>query len=115
MSKEEIDEVVSETVNAGAKITELRGYSSNYGPAAGLVLTVEAIKRDAKRIYPYSLYLQGEYGYSDIVAEVPAVIGRSGIERIIELPLTDEEKRKFDEAVEAVRKLVQALPPQLKG
>nr|BAE96805.1 malate dehydrogenase [Aeropyrum pernix] len=114
MSKEEIEEVVSETVNAGAKITELRGYSSNYGPAAGLVLTVEAIKRDSKRIYPYSLYLQGEYGYNDVVAEVPAVIGKSGIERIIELPLTEDEKKKFDEAVQAVKKLVETLPPQLR-
>ena len=114
MRPEEIDEVVSETVKAGARITELRGYSSSYGPAAGLLLTVEAIKRDAKRVYPYSLYLQGEYGYSDVVAEVPAVIGRGGAEKILELPLNEEEKARFEEAVSAVKKLVESLPEDLR-
>ena len=113
LKPEDIDEVTKDTVKAGAKITELRGYSSNYGPGAGLVLTVEAIKRDAKRVYPFSVYLQGEYGHSDIVAEVPIVLGKGGAEKIIELPLTDDEKKKFDEAVEAVRKLVSTLPEDL--
>ncbi len=113
MKPEDIDEVTRETVKAGAKITELRGYSSNYGPGAGLVLTVEAIKRDAKRVYPFSVYLQGEYGHSDVVAEVPVVLGRNGAEKVIELPLTEEEKKRFDEAVESVRKLIASLPAEL--
>ena len=115
LSKDDIEEVVAETVNAGARITELRGYSSNYGPAAGLVITVEAIRRDAKRVYPFSVYLQGEYGYEDIVAEVPVVIGKGGAEKVLELPLTEDEKRRLDEAVEAVRRLVNILPEDLRS
>jgi malate dehydrogenase len=115
LSPKDLEEVVTETVKAGAKITELRGYSSSYGPAAGLLLTVEAIKRDAKRVYPFSVYLQGEYGYTDVVAEVPVVIGRGGAEKVIELPLTEDEKRRFDEAVAAVRKLIDSLPEDLKA
>ncbi|MCE4612072.1 MAG: malate dehydrogenase [Desulfurococcales archaeon] len=114
LSPKDLEEVVTETVKAGARITELRGYSSNYGPAAGLLLTVEAIKRDAKRVYPFSIYLQGEYGYEDIVAEVPVVLGRGGAEKVIELPLTEEEKRRMDEAVGAVRKLIESLPEELR-
>ncbi len=115
LSPGDLDEIVTETVKAGAKITELRGYSSSYGPAAGLLLTVEAIKRDAKRVYPFSIYLQGEYGYSDVVAEVPVVVGRGGAEKVLELPLTEEEKKKFDEAVQAVRKLIESLPEEYRS
>lgn len=110
MSREEVEEVRRETVRAGAKITEMRGYSSSYGPAAGILLTVEAIKGDSKRIYPSSVYLKGEYGVSDVVAEVPVVIGRGGAEKVVELPLTDEERRDFLKSVEAVRKLINSIP-----
>ena len=115
LSPKDLEEVVTETVKAGARITELRGYSSNYGPAAGLLLTVEAIKRDAKRVYPFSVYLQGEYGYEDVVAEVPVVLGKGGAEKVVELPLTEEERRRMDEAVGAVRKLIESLPEELRS
>ncbi|MCE4618956.1 MAG: malate dehydrogenase, partial [Desulfurococcales archaeon] len=62
LTKEEIDGIVQETVKAGATITELRGYSSNYGPGAGLAVMVEAIKKDQKKAFIASVYLTGEYG-----------------------------------------------------
>lgn len=109
-----IKEIVDETVNAGAKITELRGYSSNFGPGAGLALMAESILRDQKKVYISSVVLKGEYGYNDTVAEVPVILGRNGMEKIIELPLTDEEKKGLDESVKSVNALISALPDEFK-
>ncbi len=114
MNQKDIDEIVKQTIEAGAEIIKLRGYSSNWAPAAGLALMAEAIKKDQKKVYIVSAYLKGEYGYSDVIAEVPAVLGRNGIERILELPLSDEEKKGLDASVNAVRELLSALPPEYK-
>ena len=114
LSPKDVEEVVRETVQAGATITKLRGYSSNYAPGAGLVLMAEAIKRDAKKMFIASVYLDGEYGVRDVVAEVPVILGRKGVERVIELPLNDEEKQGFLKSVEAVRVLIDALPEEYK-
>jgi malate dehydrogenase len=114
LSPKDVEEVVRETVQAGATITKLRGYSSNYAPGAGLVLMAEAIKRDAKKMFIASIYLDGEYGVRDVVAEVPVVLGRRGVERVIELPLNDEEKQGFLKSVEAVRALIDVLPEEYK-
>ncbi|MEB3774852.1 MAG: malate dehydrogenase, partial [Desulfurococcales archaeon] len=103
LSKEEIDEIVRETVASGARITELRGYSSNFGPGAGLALMAEAVKKGYNKVFIASVVLDGEYGYRDIVAEVPIVLGRNGLEKVIELPLTEEEKRGLDESVSSVK------------
>ncbi len=109
-----IKEIVDETVNAGARITELRGYSSNFGPGAGLALMAESILRDYKKVYISRVVLKGEYGYNDTVAEVPVILGRKGMEKIIELPLTDEEKKGLDESVKSVNALISALPDEFK-
>jgi malate dehydrogenase len=114
LSPKDVEEVVRETVQAGATITKLRGYSSNYAPGAGLVLMAEAIRRDAKKMFIASIYLDGEYGVRDVVAEVPVILGRRGVERVIELPLNDEEKQGFLKSVEAVRALIDALPEEYK-
>jgi len=114
LSPSDVEEVVRETVQAGATITKLRGYSSNYAPGAGLVLMAEAIKRDAKKMFIASVYLNGEYGVSDVVAEVPVILGREGVERILELPLNEEERQGFLRSVEAVRSLINALPEEYK-
>ena len=114
LSKEEIDEIVKETVAAGKTITELRGYSSNYGPGSGLAVMAEAIKRNQHKAFIASVYLQGEYGFNDIVLEVPIVLGAKGVEKIIELPLNEEEKAGLAKSAEAVKKLIDALPPEYK-
>ncbi len=114
MSQADIDNIVKQTVQAGAEIIKLRGYSSNWGPAAGVALMAEAIKKNQHRAFIASVYLQGEYGYSDVIAEVPVVLGRKGVEKVLELPLTDEEKRGLDKSIQAVRDLINALPPEYK-
>ena len=114
LTEKEIEEIVKETVAAGKTITELRGYSSNYGPGSGLAVMVEAIKKNQHKAFIASVYLKGEYGYNDIVLEVPVVLGAKGVEKIIELPLTEEEKKGLDESAQAVKKLIDALPPEYK-
>lgn len=114
LTKEEIDEIVQQTVKAGATITELRGYSSNYGPGSGLAVMVESIKKDQKKAFIASAVLKGEYGYNDLVLEVPLILGKNGIEKIIELPLTEEEKKGLAESAASVKKLIDQLPEEYK-
>ncbi|MCE4610010.1 MAG: malate dehydrogenase [Desulfurococcales archaeon] len=114
LSEEELKEIAEETVKAGATVTKLRGYSSNYGPGSGLAVMVEAIKKDQHKAFIASVYLQGEYGYNDLVLEVPIILGRKGLERIIELPLTEEEKKGLDESAQAVKNLIEKLPPEYR-
>ncbi len=114
LSEEELKEITEETVNAGATVTKLRGYSSNYGPGSGLAVMVEAIKKDQHKAFIASVYLQGEYGYNDLVLEVPIILGGKGFEKIIELPLTEEEKKGLDESAQAVKNLIEKLPPEYK-
>jgi malate dehydrogenase len=113
LSEEEMKEIADETVKAGATVTQLRGYSSNFGPGAGLAVMAEAIKKDQKKAFIASVYLDGEYGEKDVVAEVPVILGAKGVERILELPLTDEEKQKFHESCNAVRNLINQIPKEL--
>jgi malate dehydrogenase len=71
----------------------------------------DAIRRDAKRSLIASVVLQGEYGVNDVPVEVPIVLGRSGVSRILEVELTAEEKQKFLQSVEAIKKLIASIPP----
>lgn len=113
LSASDVSEIVKNTVEAGAVITKLRGFSSNYAPAAGLLLMAESIKRDLKRLFLASVYLNGEYGLYDIMVNVPVILGRNGVERIIELQLNDDEKRAFLESVEAIRANIAQIPKEL--
>ena len=110
LSAPEIQQVVSETIKAGARIIELRGYSSSYAPGAGLMLMAKAIKKDEKKIFLTSVCLEGEYGLKDVCVNVPAVLGRRGVEKIIEIELDPEEKRLFEESVKAIRDNVAQVP-----
>ncbi len=111
LSEEQIGEVVEETIKAGARITELRGFSSNWGPGAGLAIMAEAVKRDSRRSYIASVVLNGEYGVVDVPIEVPVILGRSGVVKVLEIDLSPEEREKFMQSVEAVRKLISSVPP----
>jgi len=111
LTEEQLREVVEDTVKAGARITELRGFSSNWAPGAGLAIMAEAVKRDAKRSLIASVVLQGEYGVRDVPVEVPLILGRGGVVKVLEVELTEEERQKFMQSVEAVRKLVASVPP----
>jgi len=110
LSEDQLREVVEETVKAGAKITELRGFSSNWGPGAGLAVMADSVKRDARRSLIASVVLKGEYGVFDVPVEVPIVLGKTGVVKVLEVELAPEEKEKFNQSVEAVRKLVGAIP-----
>jgi len=114
MPKEQVEEVVNRTVKAGAEVIKLRGYSSNWAPAAGLALMAEAIKKDQKKALIASVILQGEYGVNDVVAEVPIILGKEGVEKVLEVPLTEEEKEGFMKSIEAVRNLLASLPPEYR-
>ncbi len=110
LSQKDIEEIVKETVQAGATITKLRGYSSNYGPGAGLALMAESIKKDQKKVFLASIVLKGEYGVNDLPASVPVVLGKGGAEKVIELPLTEEEKKGFMESIEAIKANIAQIP-----
>ncbi|WP_291999345.1 malate dehydrogenase [Caldivirga sp.] len=112
LTQDQYNDIVKKTIQAGADITSLRGFSSNWGPAAGLALMVDSIKKNRKRVFEASVYLDGEYGVKDVFAEVPVVLGKNGVEKIIELSLTQEQKQKFMQSIEAVRKNLTQVPPQ---
>lgn len=105
--KERLEAVVERTRKGGGEIVSLLGNgSAYYAPAASLIEMAEAIIRDKKRILPSIAYLEGEYGYNDLYLGVPTVIGGNGIESIIELPLTTEEKQALDKSVESVQSVL---------
>lgn len=109
MSREKLDAIIERTRNGGGEIVSLLGYSGFYAPAAATVSMVEAIIKDQKRVIPCAAYLQGEYGYHNLFIGVPVVLGARGIERIIEMALSDEEKAMLDRSAEAVRSVVAVL------
>lgn len=110
ISADRLTEIVNRTRKGGGEIVELLGNgSAYYAPAASLVQMAEAILKDKKRILPAIAYLEGEYGYHDLYLGVPTVLGGNGLERVIELDLTAEEKAALDRSVESVRKVMQTL------
>ncbi len=96
--------VIEETKIGGATLTKLLGTSAWYAPGAAVSVLVHSILADQKKMVPCSLMLDGEYGLSDICFGVPAIIGKNGVEKIVEVELTEDEKAKFNEAADAVRK-----------
>ena len=108
--KERLDAIVERTRKGGGEIVNLLGNgSAYYAPAASLVEMVEAILKDQRRVLPTIAYLEGEYGYKGIYLGVPTIIGGNGIEQIIELDLTAEEKSALDRSVAAVKNVMNVL------
>lgn len=103
LSADKIEEVVKATMVGGATLTGLLGTSAWYAPGAAGALVVEAILHNQMKMIPCSVALEGEYGQHDICCGVPVILGRNGIEKIIELPLNDDEKAKFEASAAAVR------------
>ncbi|MBN2330283.1 MAG: malate dehydrogenase [Candidatus Aenigmarchaeota archaeon] len=99
----DIGRLIDMTRKAGAEVIELKG-STFYAPARAIALMAEAVARDKKAVLPASVYLQGEYGVSGICAGVPARIGRDGLEGIVEIDITDEEKRAFSSSCDLLRR-----------
>ncbi len=110
ISKERIDALVQRTRQGGAEVVALlKTGSAYYAPAAATFEMVKAIILDEKRLLPCAAYLQGQYGTSGIYNGVPTVIGKGGVERIIELKLNDQERTDFDKSVAAVKSSVEKL------
>ena len=110
LPKERIAEIVQRTRVGGGEIVSLLGTgSAYYAPAASLMKMAEAILKDKKRLLPAIAYLEGEYGYEDLFMGVPVVLGGGGIERIIELELTQEEKQALDRSAVSVRRVIDVV------
>ncbi|MDL2223494.1 malate dehydrogenase [Bacteroidales bacterium OttesenSCG-928-M11] len=101
---ETLDKVAADTMVGGATLTGLLGTSAWQAPGASAAYVVESIINDYKRMIPSCVYLEGEYGQNDICIGVPAIIGRNGVEEIVDIKLNDEEKSLFEKSAEAVRK-----------
>jgi malate dehydrogenase len=110
ISKERLDAIVDRTRKGGGEIVNLlKTGSAYYAPSAATVQMVEAILRDKKRVLPCSCYLEGEYGLNDIYFGVPCVLGAGGVERVLELPLNDEEMALVKKSAEAVSSSIATL------
>lgn len=110
ISNERLDAIVERTRKGGGEIVKLLGNgSAYYAPAASLVQMVEAILKDKRRVLPAIAYLEGEYGYNDLYLGVPVVLGGNGLEKIIELELTEEERSALDKSVTSVKKVMEVL------
>ena len=103
LSAEALDKVVADTMVGGATLTKLLGTSAWYAPGAVGAYVAQSIVNDYKRLIPSCVYLEGEYGQSDICIGVPAIIGRNGVEKVVALDLNAEEKALFAKSADAVR------------
>lgn len=110
ISKDRLDAIVERTRKGGGEIVNLLGNgSAYYAPAASMVEMVEAIVKDQRRVLPSIAYLEGEYGYNGICLGVPTILGGNGLEEIIELELTAEEKEALDQSAESVKSVMKVL------
>ncbi|MFP5109305.1 malate dehydrogenase [Neobacillus sp. C211] len=105
-----IEAIVERTRKGGGEIVSLLGQgSAYYAPAASMVQMAEALLKDKKRILPCIAYLEGEYGYQDLYLGVPTILGGDGIETVIEIALTPEEKTALDQSAQSVRNVMSVL------
>jgi len=110
LAKDKLDAIVARTRSGGAEIVaHLKTGSAYYAPSAAAVQMVEAIVLDRKRVLPCAAWLQGEYGLRDIFCGVPCKLGRSGLERILEVQLTEQERKDLQASAESVRGVQAAL------
>ncbi|MDR9400292.1 MAG: malate dehydrogenase [Psychroflexus sp.] len=109
LNEEKIKEVAAETRVGGATLTKMLGTSAWYAPGAAVSSVVQSIACDQKKMFPCSTFLEGQYGLDDICIGVPVILGKDGIEEVVELDLDDQEKGLLKESAEAVKKTNQLL------
>ncbi|MCL4250059.1 MAG: malate dehydrogenase [Anaerolineae bacterium] len=107
--EDRLQEIIARTRKGGGEIVGLIGVSAWYAPAAGTVEMVEAIVRDQKRVIPSAVLLTGQYGHNGLYIGVPAVLGKGGVEKVIEMQLNDEEKAMLEVSAKAVQSVVGVL------
>jgi len=105
IDEDKLNAIVERTKKGGGEIVNLLGTSAWYAPGAAAAQMVEAIVKDQRRVFPCCAWLQGEYGVNDLYLGVPVILGKNGIERIIELDLNDEEKALLAQSETAVREV----------
>jgi malate dehydrogenase len=112
LSKEALDRIVDRTRNGGAEIVALlKSGSAYYAPGASVARMVEAIIKNKKRLLPAAAYLSGQYGLDGIFLGVPVIVGRGGVEKIVELSLLPEERQALERSAADVRATIAKLPP----
>ena len=109
LSDDALQKVAADTMVGGATLTKLLGTSAWYAPGASVAYLVDSILNDQKRMIPCSVYLDGEYDQSDICIGVPCIIGKNGLESIVDINLNQAEKQKFEKSAAAVRTMNNAL------
>jgi malate dehydrogenase len=110
MEKSKLDAIVDRTRSGGAEIVKhLKTGSAYYAPSSGAVQMAEAIVNDQRRILPCAAWLQGEYGMKDLFLGVPCKLGRNGLEKVIEVELTSDERTALEKSAEAVREPMRAV------
>ena len=108
LPKQKLDELVQNTKQVAAKVIELKG-ATVHAPGNAISAMIESVVRDRKQVIPVATYLDGEYGHSNVTIGVPAVIGKKGVEKIIELDLNAEERQLFDTAVQSVKSAISGI------
>lgn len=109
LTQSKLEEIIKKTRNGGAKIVSYLNTSAYYAPAMGAVIMAEAILNNTKTLFPCAVYLDGEYGYNDVVSGVPVVLGKNGVEKIEILDLNEDEKSAFDISINSVKSLIKIL------
>ena len=109
LSKQKLSEISNSTMVGGATLTKLLGTSAWYAPGASVSYLVDSILNDQKKIIPCSVFLEGEYGQNDICIGVPCIIGKNGVDSILEIELDNDETEKFNKSADAVRSMNDAL------
>lgn len=109
LSQAELDKVAADTMVGGATLTALLGTSAWYAPGASVAYLVDSILNDQKKMIPCSVLVEGEYGQNDICIGVPCIIGKNGVEQIVDINLNDSEKALFAKSADAVRSMNDAL------
>ena len=102
LSKEKLDEIFTLTKNVAAEVIKLKG-ATVHAPGNAISSIIDNVVNDKKQVMPVATYLDGEYGHGDVTIGVPAVIGKNGVEKIVELELNDEEKEWFNKGVDSVK------------
>jgi malate dehydrogenase len=109
IAEDKLEAIIDRTAKGGGEIVGLLGYSGYYAPAAGVAVMVESILKDKKRVLPCAIYTQGEYGYQDLFIGLPVVLGRKGVEKIVDMQLNEKERAMLDHSADAVRTVVEVL------
>jgi malate dehydrogenase len=109
LSEEELQKVAANTMVGGATLTGLLGTSAWYAPGASVAFLVDSILNDQKKMIACSVFVEGEYGQDDICIGVPCIIGKNGVEEILDIKLNEQEKALFGKSADAVRQMNDAL------